>query len=78
VAQRRAALAKAGAALSDAVSVRQWLLDPNDIAVYSAVRGQILSHEPTSMLAVIPALVWPTIRVEIEVLAVQRAQRATD
>jgi 2-iminobutanoate/2-iminopropanoate deaminase len=65
------ALAKAGAELSDIVSARQWLVDADDIAAYAKVRGQMLTHEPASMLAVIPALVWPNIRVEIEVIAVR-------
>jgi 2-iminobutanoate/2-iminopropanoate deaminase len=73
-----AVLAEAGAALSDIVSVRQWLLDSNDIGAYAAVRGQFLSHEPASMLAVIPALVWPSMRVEIEVIAVRPARPAAN
>jgi enamine deaminase RidA (YjgF/YER057c/UK114 family) len=63
-------LNQAGARLEDIVLVRQWLTDPALISVYSEVRGRFLRHEPASMLAVIPALVRPDFRVEIEVVAV--------
>jgi 2-iminobutanoate/2-iminopropanoate deaminase len=62
-------LAKAGARLSDIVSVRQWLTSAEDIPAYTAVRSAFLGHEPASMLAVVPALVRPRIRLEIEVTA---------
>jgi 2-iminobutanoate/2-iminopropanoate deaminase len=65
------ALGRAGAALTDIVSVRQWLTDAADIPAYAAVRSQVIKHEPVFMLAVIPALVWPNIRVEIEVTAIR-------
>jgi 2-iminobutanoate/2-iminopropanoate deaminase len=32
----------------------------------------VIKHEPVFMLAVIPALVWPDIRVEVEVIAVRQ------
>jgi 2-iminobutanoate/2-iminopropanoate deaminase len=62
-------LARAGATLSDIVSVRQWFTSADDISAYVPVRSQFIKHEPASMLAVIPALVWPDIRLEIEVVA---------
>jgi enamine deaminase RidA (YjgF/YER057c/UK114 family) len=65
------ALRRAGAALTDIVSVRQWLTDANDIPAYAAVRSKVITHEPVFMLAVIPALVWPNIRVEVEVTAIR-------
>lgn len=65
------ALRQAGAALTDNVSVRQWLTDANDIPAYAAVRSKVITHEPVFMLAVIPALVWPNIRVEVEVTAIR-------
>jgi 2-iminobutanoate/2-iminopropanoate deaminase len=65
------ALGRAGAALTDIVSVRQWLTDAADIPAYAAVRSQVIKHEPVFMLAVIPALVWPNIRVEVEVTAIR-------
>ena len=64
----------AGADLSDIISVRQWLTSADDIAAYGAVRSSLIEHQPTFMLAVIPALVWPGMRVEIEVVAVHPAR----
>jgi 2-iminobutanoate/2-iminopropanoate deaminase len=63
------ALARAGATLGDVISVRQWLTDAADIPAYGAVRSSVITHQPVFMLGVIPALVWPDIRVEIEVTA---------
>ncbi|HEY4458491.1 MAG TPA: Rid family hydrolase [Pseudonocardiaceae bacterium] len=69
-------LARAGAGLADVVSIRQWLTDAAYIRDYVAVRSRFIQHEPTNMLAVIPALVWPNLRVEVEVVAaiVQKGQ----
>jgi 2-iminobutanoate/2-iminopropanoate deaminase len=64
-------LARAGAELTDIVSVRQWLTNAEDIPAYVAVRSAFIQHEPTSMLAVVPGLVWPDVTVEIEVIAVR-------
>jgi 2-iminobutanoate/2-iminopropanoate deaminase len=69
------ALARAGAGLSDIVCVRQWLTDADDIPAYAAVRAAVIKHDPVFMLAVIPALVWPSIRVELEVTAIVRSTR---
>jgi 2-iminobutanoate/2-iminopropanoate deaminase len=66
------ALSRAGAGLTDIVSVRQWLTDAADIPAYAAVRSSVIKHKPVFMLAVVPALVWPNIRVEVEVTAVRR------
>jgi 2-iminobutanoate/2-iminopropanoate deaminase len=63
-------LDRAGASLSDIVSVRQYLTRPEDIAVYAAVRKEVIMHEPVFMLSVVNALVWPSIHVEVEVVAV--------
>ena len=52
------------------VSIRQWLTDADGIKTYTLVRSEFVEHECASMLAVIPALVWPGIKVEIEVVAV--------
>lgn len=65
------ALHRAGAALTDIVSVRQWLTDAADIPAYATVRKSVIHHQPVFMLGVIPGLVWPAMRVEIEVIAVQ-------
>lgn len=65
------ALGRAGAALTDVVSVRQWLINAADIPAYAKVRSSVIKHEPVFMLAVVPALVWPEIRVEVEVTAIR-------
>jgi 2-iminobutanoate/2-iminopropanoate deaminase len=65
------ALGRAGAALTDIVSVRQWPINAADIPSYAKVRSSVIKHEPVFMLAVVPALVWPEIRVEVEVIAIR-------
>jgi 2-iminobutanoate/2-iminopropanoate deaminase len=72
-AMSRERLARAGATLGDIVSVRQWLTDATDIPAYAAVRSLVITHPPAFMLGVIPALVWPNIRVEIEGTAARPA-----
>ena len=37
-------------------------------------RSEVIKHEPTFMLGVLSGLVWPQIRVEIEVTAVRPAR----
>ena len=64
------ALGRAGAQLADIVSVRQWLTSADYIQPYAAVRKDVIKHEPTFMLGVLSGLVWPQLRVEIEVTAV--------
>jgi 2-iminobutanoate/2-iminopropanoate deaminase len=63
------ALQRAGATLDDIVSVRQWLTSAELIPAYAAVRAEVIKHRPSFMLAVVDGLVWPSIRVEIEVVA---------
>jgi hypothetical protein len=53
------------------VSIRQWLTDADDIKAYTLVRSEFVKHECASMLAVIPALVWPSIKVKVEVVSVR-------
>ncbi|MGH6654509.1 MAG: RidA family protein [Actinocrinis sp.] len=65
----QAALEAAGVGLGDVVNVRQWLTDAGDVPAYAAVRAQFIKHEPTFMLGVVSGLVWPRLRVEIEVTA---------
>jgi 2-iminobutanoate/2-iminopropanoate deaminase len=62
-------LGQAGASISDIVSVRQYLTRPEDIETYVAVRKEMITHEPAFMLMVVDALVWPSIHVEVEVVA---------
>jgi 2-iminobutanoate/2-iminopropanoate deaminase len=70
-----AILEKAGAVLSDVVSIRQWLISADDIPSYVAVRSRFISHQCASMLAVIPQLVRPDFLIEIEVVAAVPPQR---
>src|SRR3954447_25811348 len=65
-----AILEKAGASISDIVSIRQYLTREEDIKTYVAVQREMITHEPAAMLLVPTALVWPEIRVEIEAVAV--------
>lgn len=62
-------LNRAGASLTDIVSIRQWLTDAADIRGYVEVRSKFIGHEPTNMLGVIPGLVRPDFLVEIEAVA---------
>jgi len=62
-----AALAKAGFEVTDLVKITQYLTSADDIATHAAVRARFLgSHRPASMLVVVPALVWPQLRIEVE------------
>jgi 2-iminobutanoate/2-iminopropanoate deaminase len=72
-----AILAKAGASVSDIVSVRQYLTRPEDIKTYVQVRKEMITHEPTFMLMVVSALVWPSIHIELEVVALVPAKDET-
>ena len=64
-----AILAKAGASVSDIVSGRQYLTRQDDIKAYVEVSKEMITHEPALMLSVVSALVWPSIHVELEVVA---------
>jgi enamine deaminase RidA (YjgF/YER057c/UK114 family) len=64
-----AILEKAGASISDIVSVRQYLTREEDIKTYVEVRKEMITHEPAGMLLVTKALVWPEIHVEVEAIA---------
>ena len=65
-----AILEKAGASISDIVSVRQYLSREEDIKAYVDVRSEMITHEPAGMLLVAKALMWPEIHVEVEVVAI--------
>jgi len=43
------------------------------IGKYAEAVAAVITHEPLFMLGVIPALVWPNIRVEIEVTTIRRS-----
>jgi 2-iminobutanoate/2-iminopropanoate deaminase len=64
------ALGKAGATLTDIVYMRQWVTSRDNASAYLAVSKEIIRHEPAAMFSIIDGLVWPDIRVEVEVTAV--------
>jgi enamine deaminase RidA (YjgF/YER057c/UK114 family) len=64
------ALGKAGAKLADIVSVRQWLTSRDNLPVYLALFPEIIQHQPAAMLSIIEGLVWPNLRLEVEVIAI--------
>ncbi|WAC90298.1 Rid family hydrolase [Mycobacterium sp. Aquia_213] len=70
------ALGKAGAKLSDIVSVRQWLTSRDDLPAYLPLFTEIIHHEPAAMLSIIDGLVWPNLRLEVEVIAILPATGA--
>jgi 2-iminobutanoate/2-iminopropanoate deaminase len=70
-------LGKAGASISDIVSVRQYLTRSEDIKTYAEIRKEMITHEPAFMLSVVSALVWPSIHVELEVVALVPAHDET-
>ena len=68
-----AALGKAGMDMGDVVKVTSYLTRQEDIRPYAEVRKRYLgSARPASMLLVVPALVWPEILVEIEIIAAKK------
>jgi 2-iminobutanoate/2-iminopropanoate deaminase len=64
------ALSKAGAKLSDIVYMRQWVTSRDNAAAYLAVSKEIIRHRPAAMFTIVDGLVWPNIRVEVEVTAI--------
>lgn len=64
-----AALGKAGAKLTDIVYMRQWITSRDNASAYLAVSKEIIQHQPAAMFSIIDGLVWPNIRVEVEVTA---------
>lgn len=70
-----AILEKAGASISDIVSVRQYLTREEDIKTYVEVRNEMITHEPAGMLLVAKAMAWPEIHVEIEAVALVPSDR---
>jgi enamine deaminase RidA (YjgF/YER057c/UK114 family) len=64
------ALEKAGMTVHDIVKVTQYLTHAEDIGAYAKIRNKYLGDaRPASMLLVIPQLVWPDMRVEVEIIA---------
>ncbi len=64
------ALGTAGAKLTDIVYMRQWVTSRDNASAYLAVSKEIIRHEPAAMFSIIDGLVWPNIRVEVEVIAI--------
>jgi 2-iminobutanoate/2-iminopropanoate deaminase len=65
-----ATLAAAGFEVADLVKITQYLTSADDIAGHAGIRSRFLgAHRPASMLVVVPALVWPQMRIEIEAWA---------
>jgi 2-iminobutanoate/2-iminopropanoate deaminase len=63
-------LEQAQMTIDDIVKVTQYLLNVDDIKPYGAVRSRFLGGaRPASMLLVVPALVWPNILLEVEIVA---------
>jgi enamine deaminase RidA (YjgF/YER057c/UK114 family) len=65
-----AALAEAGAALTDVVRTRTYLVDAADAEVVGGVHGEVFGDvQPASTMVVVAALLDPRWKVEIEVEA---------
>jgi enamine deaminase RidA (YjgF/YER057c/UK114 family) len=65
-----AALAEAGAALTDVVRTRTFLVDAADAEVVGGVHGEVFGDvRPASTMVVVAALLDPRWKVEIEVEA---------
>ena len=63
-------LAKVGMTVHDIVKVTQYLTRAENIKAYAQIRSRFLgTARPASMLLVIPQLVWPSLLVEVEVIA---------
>lgn len=68
-----AMLEKAGMSVDDLVKITQYLLHPSDIPAYAKVRSRFLGDaRPASMLLIVPGLVRPEFRLEIEAIAAKR------
>ena len=64
------ALGKAGANLTDIVYMRQWITSRDNASAYLAVSREFIQHQPAAMFSIVDGLVWPNIRVEVEVTAI--------
>lgn len=68
------ALKSAGMDAGHLVKITQYLLRAEDIRAYGAIRARYLGDaRPASTLIVVPALVWPTMLIEIEAWAAETA-----
>jgi enamine deaminase RidA (YjgF/YER057c/UK114 family) len=63
-------LAGAGMGVEDIVKINQFLVRPEDMPAYREVRTRALGDaRPASTLLFVPALVWPNMLIEVEVIA---------
>ncbi len=68
------ALAKADMTVHDLVKVTQYLTRAEDVKAYAQVRNRFLGEaRPASMLLITPQLVWPSLLVEVEIVAAKAA-----
>jgi enamine deaminase RidA (YjgF/YER057c/UK114 family) len=66
-------LSTAAMTVDDIVKVTQYLTRAEDVKAYVQVRNRFLgAARPASMLLVVPQLVWPSLLVEVEVIAAKR------
>lgn len=73
------ALASAGMDARHLVKITQYLLQAEDIAAYGPIRARFLGDaRPASTLLIVPTLVWPKMRIEIEVWAADPAATTGD
>ena len=63
-------LKQADMTAADVVKVTQYLTRADDIPAYAKVRSRFLGDvRPAFMLLVVPQLVWPSLLLEVEVIA---------
>ena len=63
-------LHKADMAVEDIVKLTQHLIRRDDLAAYREIRTRHLGDcKPASMLTFLPAMVWPNMLIELEVVA---------
>ncbi|HTH99080.1 MAG TPA: Rid family hydrolase [Stellaceae bacterium] len=63
-------LERAGMTTADLVKVTTTLTHAGDIPLYAKIRKEILGDvKPAFMLQVVDQLVWPSLRVEVEIVA---------
>lgn len=56
--------------VGDIVKLTQHLIRTEDLSAYREIRNRYLGEcTPASMLTILPSLVWPTMLIELEVVA---------
>ena len=65
-------LEEAQMTVADIVKLTQHLIRADDLPAYREIRSRYLGQcAPASMLTILPALVWPDMLIELEVVASQ-------